>query len=253
MLSDVDIVKQLGKNIYIYPFKEENLKGASYNLTASAMAWSITDRDNIVEDKKIKIKPHDTGLIYTNEIVCITKTIAGTFHSRVNNVSHGCGHIGTTLNPGWFGRLLISITNHTDKTIDIDVNSSFVTLIFYYLNHKSTNDQDDNTNSRLDILNEVQIKLTNDESKVLTEDDTQTIKALAKKISDEKTYEKIKRTKKIQKSKLFIGALILLLIISILRLFCKSIIQIDIIKELFTIVMTFLTTYILGNIFRNKE
>ena len=35
MLSNKDIVYELGRNIAIFPIKSENLKVASYNLTAS--------------------------------------------------------------------------------------------------------------------------------------------------------------------------------------------------------------------------
>ena len=35
ILSDQDI------NIYIYPYKADNLKGASYKLTASELAWDL--------------------------------------------------------------------------------------------------------------------------------------------------------------------------------------------------------------------
>lgn len=42
-LSDQDIKRELGRDILIYPFNESNLKGASYNLTASKLAWKIQD------------------------------------------------------------------------------------------------------------------------------------------------------------------------------------------------------------------
>ena len=41
ILSDKDIKNELGINIYIYPYKADNLKGASYKLTASELAWDL--------------------------------------------------------------------------------------------------------------------------------------------------------------------------------------------------------------------
>ncbi len=68
ILSDQDIKKELGINIYIYPYKAENLKGASYNLTASELAWDLSTKDSIYDtnEKKIIIKPNTTALIETN-------------------------------------------------------------------------------------------------------------------------------------------------------------------------------------------
>lgn len=253
MLSDVDIVKELGKNILIYPFDEKNLKGASFNLTASKFAWSISTKETIILGDKIVIPPHDTGIIYTSEIVSITKNISGTFHSRVNDVSSGCGHIGTTLNPGWFGRLLIAITNHTDTPITIDVGDPFVTLIFYYLKHKSTNLQDDNTSNRRDIITKKGITLNNDEAKALNEMDVQNVQQLINKIKEESVYEKIKKVKKIKQSKLFLGSIILLITLIFVRIFLDNKIPYEFIKELLTIASTILLTYFFGIILKNKE
>ena len=39
VLGSKKIKKRLGKDIFIHPFKEENLKGSSYNLTATKLAY----------------------------------------------------------------------------------------------------------------------------------------------------------------------------------------------------------------------
>lgn len=252
MLSDVDIVKELGKNILIYPFDENNLKGASFNLTASEFAWSITSKHTIVSGDKIIIPPHDTGIIYTNEVVHITKNISGTFHSRVNDVSNGCGHIGTTLNPGWLGRLLIAITNHTDSPISIDVKEPFVTLIFYYLKHKSTNNEDENTRSRGDIINAKGIILSVIERKALTESDPQNVQQLTSIIKEKSIYDNIKKTKKIKQSKIIILAIILTVILIIITIFFDNKIP-NKIDELLSFISYSLIGFILALIFKNKE
>ncbi|MGU9409619.1 hypothetical protein ACV31O_07975 [Clostridium perfringens] len=41
MFSGLDIDKELGKGINIYPFNENNLKENSINLNASKYAWSM--------------------------------------------------------------------------------------------------------------------------------------------------------------------------------------------------------------------
>jgi deoxycytidine triphosphate deaminase len=151
MLSNKDIEKELGKNIAIYPLRQDNIKGASINLTASNMAWSVSTRESIVHANNIIIPAHDTALIETNEVLGVSKKIAGTYHSRVKNVSVGLGHIGTTLNPGWIGRSLIAVHNILDKPITLEVNNPFVTICFFYLNSKTTR-PDNNAPGRRDVL-----------------------------------------------------------------------------------------------------
>jgi deoxycytidine triphosphate deaminase len=153
MLSNVDIVKEIKKkNIAISPLTKDTIKGASVNLTASDIAWSLQTRKKIeAHDNKITIPPHDTALILTRELVACTEKIGGTYHSRVGDVSSGKGHIGTTLNPGWIGYSLIAVTNHTDEKRFVEVGKPFVTLVFEYVNSPSTIIEDNKSN-RSDIV-----------------------------------------------------------------------------------------------------
>ncbi|MBS9389341.1 MAG: hypothetical protein HEQ33_10755 [Dolichospermum sp. WA123] len=116
-LSDQDIKRELGINIYIYPYNKGNLKGANYNLTASEFAWSLKTRQRIYnsQEKKIIIDPGDTALIETNESIWVSKKITGTYHSRVTQVSHGTGHIGTTLDPNYIGPSLIAVSKSAQR------------------------------------------------------------------------------------------------------------------------------------------
>ncbi len=226
------------------------MKGASINLTASEMAWSITTKQNVANNGYITIHANDTTIIYTNEIVAISNKLGGTFHSRVNDVSIGCGHIGTTLNPGWFGRLLIAITNHTENdNLQIKVGDDFVTLVLEYLDSKSSKDEDDNDKSRRDILNKIGIQLTNEERKILDNDDIQTRKDMQSAINKEQPYNEIKNTKRSQISLLFWGAAVFLILI-ILLLFVLKLKTDNPLYTVSIVIITFLTQYVLGNIFR---
>ena len=143
-LSDKDIKKLLGKQIYIYPFKDENLKGGSYNLTASSFA--IVKEDGIdqliVDGDKIIIPARKTGIIETNESIYVSRWITGTYHSRVKMVNKGLGHIGTTLDPDFFGISAIALHNTTDKDITIKVGDSIVTIMFSCLKSLSSGNHD---------------------------------------------------------------------------------------------------------------
>jgi deoxycytidine triphosphate deaminase len=195
LLSNVDIIYEIKKkNLAIYPFDEKTIRGSSINLRASSLAWSINKKKSAIEydaNKKkeiIKILPHDTTLIETREILAISLNIAGTFHSRVRITSQGTGHIGTTLNPGWTGQLLIAIHNHTDNLQTIDVGEHFATVMFYYLKTKSTL-SDVNKTSRQDVLGLYNIELTSEESKLLDETaEVNDLKSLHNKMSSLDKY-----------------------------------------------------------------
>lgn len=145
VLSNVDLEKELykNKNIMIYPLNLDNIKGSSYNLTASSLAWSINTQKRICENNIITIPPNESALIVTQEVIWASNKICGTYHSKVSIVSQGAGHIGTTLDPTWYGHSLITVHNHSqDRGIKINVGDSFVTVMFYYLNKKTTKDQE---------------------------------------------------------------------------------------------------------------
>lgn len=154
VLSSKDLKKEMGTNIYIHPFKIENIKGNTINLTASEFAWSLSKDECICSDKRIiKIPPRDTALVYTKEALYVSNKIGGTYHSKVSMVSKGLGHIGTTLDPMYLGLSLIAIHNHTDKEVPLKVGSTFVSLMFHYLKTPTDNKKrHDNTPGQIELL-----------------------------------------------------------------------------------------------------
>lgn len=159
VLSDKDIKKLLGKDIFIHPFSENNLKGSTYNLTASMCAF-VVEKDNnkhkikkliLNENDKIVIPKNKTALIQTDESIYVSNKICGTYHSRVTLVNKGLSHIGTTLDPGYFGTSVIAIHNNSDENIEIKVGEPIVSLMLYTLRSKS-NILHDNLPFRKDLF-----------------------------------------------------------------------------------------------------
>lgn len=166
-LSNDDIKRELikAKNISVHPLIVENIKGGSINLTASNMAWKVSDKKSAVVNNQIIIPARDTVCIYTNEALWVSKRIGGTYHSRVSLVSRGLGHISTTLDPGWAGVSLVALNNPTDNQIIINVGDAFVSIMFYYLNSPSSLNGHENLASRPDIARS--FKLSDEESSFL--------------------------------------------------------------------------------------
>lgn len=134
MLSIVDLKKELGKNIYIYPVHIESIKSNSIDLHVSNYAWSLSSKKSISNNGYIIIPPWDTGLVYTEESIYVTNQIGGSYHSKVTLVSQGVGHIGTSLDAQYIGCSLVAIHNLSDSPMNLKVGSEFVTLQFDYLN-----------------------------------------------------------------------------------------------------------------------
>lgn len=152
VLSDKDIKKLLGYHIFIYPFNKGDLKPSSYNLTASKCAFIKDEKGNqklIIKDNKIVIPQGKTAIIETQESIYVSKWITGTYHSKVKLVNKGLGHIGTTLDPCFFGVSAIALHNNSDKDIPIEIGSTIATIMFYSLKSSSTG-LHDNMSGRVD-------------------------------------------------------------------------------------------------------
>lgn len=134
MLSIVDLKKELGENIYIYPVHKDSIKANSIDLHVSEFAWSIKTKKSIRNGDYIIIEPDDMALVYTEESIYISHKIGGSYNSKVTLVSKGAGHIGTTLDSQYTGCSLIALHNHGPEALKLKIGSEFVTLQFWYLN-----------------------------------------------------------------------------------------------------------------------
>ena len=147
MLSMLDIKKELGKNIYIYPIHHESIKANSIDLHASKFGWSRKTKKPLQEETGYLILPaNDTSLIYTEEAIYVSNKIGGSYHSKVMYVSAGLGHIGTTLDAKYIGLSLIAIHNHNNEDFKLEIGHELVTLQFYYLHTEGYKDGQLNDN-----------------------------------------------------------------------------------------------------------
>lgn len=137
MLSKEDYNREIGKNIFIYPLDFARILGNSIDLTASEFAWT-SDGKYIYNDVtgKINVPPHETVCVLTREAIYVKSNIGGTYHSRVSMAKKGFSHVGTMLDPEFFGQSLIILHNTTNKVLEIDARNHerIVSIIFYYLN-----------------------------------------------------------------------------------------------------------------------
>ena len=166
LLSDKSIERAINEgDIFIAPFDRKQLQPAGYNLTPTCFVYSTKRKCllNVIksnDETYVMIDKNDTVLIKTRESIAISSVLAGNFFSKVKTVSEGFGHVSTTLDPGWEGKLLISINNPTNKKMKFSIekkvygtviHNSFVTVEFIGLDSETEN-KSDNPPGRFDIL-----------------------------------------------------------------------------------------------------
>lgn len=222
MLSKIDIDKELGKGINIYPFNEENIKENSINLSASSYAWSMKrgkcyidnagnihkyNKNNSSEEieifkgkssvkeingeKYIILLPMSTTLVETQEVIAIDNYIGGTYHSRVGIVSLGIGHNGTMFGPNFSGHSLIAIHNVSENPLKVKVGDNIVSVVFHYLN--TPIDFPNATNGgHLDKMSGLGIKLNSKEEQFLGEDWKKKINEVRERMNSSEEFKRYK-------------------------------------------------------------
>lgn len=133
IISSEETINDASK-LHIYPFAEDSLTPVGYDVRVGYRCTS-TIRGETIELKpgdKIKILPGDTCLITTLETVDMPKdrSLSGIIVSRVTMVSKGLSHISTSIDPDWFGQLMIVVHNHANSAVEIEVGSRLCTVVF---------------------------------------------------------------------------------------------------------------------------
>lgn len=192
MYSDFDIQKHLGKDIGIYPLIKDNIQGSCIQLTASKFAWSAREKKACVNNNKIIMAKHDTTVIMTNEVVYLSKNYAGYCMTRVSLLPFGLSSICTPVKPGWVGHLLISLHNHSDNDYELDVNRGFIIFTIHKL-RSSSQRGDPRINGRAELLSNLGITISQEETDFLNEPYANDVKILFDKIKSDDIFQEIKR------------------------------------------------------------
>lgn len=144
MLSDEDIrLARINKEILIDVFEEDSLTPVGYDLRVGERGFSWKKRKyfSIDQSTPVDLEPGDTVVIETYESVQVSKKFSGTVHSMATQVlRRGLSHISTTVDPGWKGKLLISVHNYRDTSVKLQFKDKFCTICFYKTESESKKD-----------------------------------------------------------------------------------------------------------------
>lgn len=166
--SQINRARKEGE-LVICPYSEKNLTPVGYNLSFSRFIVSLRKRAFVKIKHKgnewyFKLKPSETVLVLTRETIWVSKFIGGTFHSKVSMVTKGLGHVSTTLDPGWYGQLLVPLNNPTKEPIKVVIAvdgrngkefQTFMTMVLFRSQEAALRTRSDNKAARIELLEEI--------------------------------------------------------------------------------------------------
>lgn len=133
--------KDLGSNpekLLIENFNEKSLTPVGYDLRVGSKVIKVDlKRANVKpllkleKDQEFEILPNEMVVIRAEEIIGMPKsrTVSGIIVSKVSLVNRGLSHISTSIDADWFGPLVMTIFNHSYRTIHLKRGEPFCTMI----------------------------------------------------------------------------------------------------------------------------
>lgn len=142
ILTDSQIIEAYKKgDIVIDPFDENQVQAATYDLRVGAQGATTSTKKivNLKETGYLSLQPGDFGVVTCLEIVRLGPQYAARFGLRSKYARKGLiATTGPQIDPGYFGRLIIGITNLTPKPVSLPYKDDLLSVEFHRLEQAST-------------------------------------------------------------------------------------------------------------------
>lgn len=126
--------------ILILPFDINNLGPFNYDLCVGEEAFAIRTqkRISISKERGAFIEPNDIFLVLTQEYLGLPREFAAYIMPRFCFVREGIIQSMTKIDPTWFGRIAVAITNLSNSSFKLRRGQAFCTLIIQRLDQPSS-------------------------------------------------------------------------------------------------------------------
>jgi deoxycytidine triphosphate deaminase len=159
------IITTFGENyerkFVIKDYNELNLTPFSYDLSIGHQVFSIQRPDPrvmpITEEHPYRMEPGETVLVITREYIALPPCYSATVWPRFKMVRSGIFQSMVKIDPTWYGKLAVAMSNLSPATLTIKRDEPFGTLVLYELSKPADVDLWKN-----DDLEEVDLALRNE-------------------------------------------------------------------------------------------
>ena len=122
---------EVSNKILITPFNPDKVELNFYNLSIGDEYVSLRDPLNPKRvDRFVPIEPGETVLILTKEYVGLPKNIVGLITPKARLIFEGIIINATRVDPTWYGKLVIAVTNITRDRIVMEKDKEFCSMYF---------------------------------------------------------------------------------------------------------------------------
>lgn len=121
------------KCFIINPFDLLNLTPFSYDLSIGRDIVSVREKKRTRYPVPYNMAPRETVVVLTEEFIALPPCYSATVWPRFNLVREGVFQSMVKIDPTWYGKLGVAMTNLSPRTITLEEGMSFATLILYEL------------------------------------------------------------------------------------------------------------------------
>ena len=128
------------KRLVITNYHEVNVTPFSYDLSLGNQVFSIQKPSvpiNLEAGKPYTMEPGETVVVITEELVAIPHAYSATVWPRFNMVRQGVFQSMVKIDPTWYGKLAVAISNLSPATVELSRGEAFATLLLYELSEPS--------------------------------------------------------------------------------------------------------------------
>jgi dCTP deaminase len=172
LTNDQILAAQKSGDIVIEPFNEDKIQGASYDLRVGPQG-ATTSTKRIIDLEKMgfmTLEPGDFGVVTSLETLRLGPQYTARFGLRSKYARKGIiATTGPQIDPGYYGRLIVGLTNLTPKAVSLPYRSDFLSVEFHRLEQPSTKPYDGPYQGKLSLGEEEIEAITETESMALSE------------------------------------------------------------------------------------